>query len=118
MRTKLTRAELETGLATWREDAGLLHCALNDVLRGDVKWFGGNGKIRLGITRPCGAEGGILLHTHDGYTVARLWEQSWPNFRDYSPSPGNTDALRARELAMQAHEYIITEQSKLMPKAA
>ena len=48
--------------------------ALSDLCNGAVKWFGNSPSFNIGITRPTGAAGGIVIHRNGGMASAHYWE--------------------------------------------
>lgn len=79
---RLSRQELEQDLATQREEASAWRIAAHDLLRGEGTWFGGRGKIRVGIFRETSASGGYVLIREDNnvsvhyldHALRRYWE--------------------------------------------
>lgn len=109
---KQSKLELLKECARLGIEVGMLHCVLNDVLNKEVTWFY-KGHQRLGICRPCGPEGGLVIHktTIDkGYASAYLWEPWFNSIRHHS-SP-DKDATDLRNCAFKAHNWIINEQAK------
>jgi len=92
------------------EDAGMLHCVLNDVLNNEVQWFR-KGNVRLGITRPAGPAGGYVIEASCGYASVYLWDTWWPGVRDHIPNHTDAEGIKRRELAHKAHDYIIQKQT-------
>lgn len=75
MKTKLTRQELEDAARVASAENTVLLCALNDILNGDVKWFGSSRTFSVGVTRPSGACGGIAVVRQNGTTRAQYLEE-------------------------------------------
>ena len=71
---KLTRTELETAKNHAERECTVLSCALNDILNGDVKWFGHSRQFSIGVTRPKAACGGIAVVRICGNTYADYFE--------------------------------------------
>lgn len=80
-------------------------CATNDLINDKVKWFR-RGKYSLGICRPNGASGGIVLSRFkDGdndLTTVHNWEEFYHNIEQNVPAPTNKEAIEFRNLAMDA----------------
>lgn len=74
MKTKMSRSDLEARCDALNHESSVLRCALNDVLKGDVKWFG-RSPYRLGVCRPTSACGGIALVQSSGMTNAYYFER-------------------------------------------
>jgi hypothetical protein len=91
-----------------------LSIALQESVNGGITWFG-LGAVRIGVCRPDGAHGGIVLDSfklkeQSRYTGAFYWEEWWPKVRDYF---GNDEmAIKRRELACKAQEFINQAQSQ------
>lgn len=101
MRKKPTRKELEERLNLCSIEAGRLHCLLNDMVNGECQWFGGgNAKFRVGVARPCAADGGILVVSrrddsgHGRYSSAYNLEQYVELMRAYSGDYEETMEVR------------------------
>jgi hypothetical protein len=48
----------------------VLRCALHDILRGNVRWFGSARKYQVGISRASSACGGIAIVRSEGNLVS------------------------------------------------
>lgn len=113
---KATRQQLQERADQYAKDAGILHIALNDVLNRKVEWFR-KGPHKLGIARPCGAEGGIVIHTfrHKGqsdYSCAYYWEEWFNDSFKHTIASNDPEAVALRQCAFAANEYIMREQNK------
>lgn len=111
-RMKTTKAQLEKDLAASQADATATQIALNDVLNNQVKWFR-KGNHALGVCRPTGAHGGIVIARMKSgashYSCAYYWERYIPHFKTLPSS--DKEFSDQREIAFQAETYINREQS-------
>jgi hypothetical protein len=72
---KTSKSSLAQKCAELEKENGVLSCALNDVLKGDVRWFGSPRTFALGVTRPKSACGGIAIIRHCGTSSAHYFEE-------------------------------------------
>jgi hypothetical protein len=72
---KTTRAQLEGSRTQLDTENTVLSCALNDILNGDVKWFGHSRTFSIGVIRPASACGGIAVIRNNGTSRAAYCEQ-------------------------------------------
>lgn len=93
--------------------------ALIDMCRDQVKWFGKR-PTRIGICRPAGPSGGIVIVDHDNCIMAYLWEdygqKAIDNLNQSLSSPIDLNMadqyMKRRRLLTEAQAYIIEEQKK------
>ena|ERR1035441_4552220 len=112
---KLSRLALEERVTELDRLSGVLSIALQESVNEGITWFG-LGNVRIGVCRPEGAHGGVVLDSwkdndcEERYTSAYYWEEWWPKVRD---SFGNDEiAIKRRELACKAQEFINQAQSQ------
>ena len=119
---KQTRPELESALRQSQNDAGYLHCALNDLINGKVSWLR-RGIYRLGISRETQACGGIVLvrmidnANHSSYTCAYLWEAWYTGQLQSIPSASDKLGQDLRALAIEMHTHVLRCQNPPVPPA-
>jgi hypothetical protein len=107
---KRTRQQLEDELRLQSIESGRNHCMINDILNDRVKWFR-KGNNAIGISRPNGAEGGLIVHRFQGYASVYSWEDWYEGVRHYSSTEDNPH-LTTRALASEAHNWILNERAK------
>lgn len=71
---KTTKQDLQDRCARMEREREPLELALSDCVNGNVTWFG-RSPFRLGICRPNGAAGGIVIVNTHGMVSADYWEQ-------------------------------------------
>ena len=74
MKTTLAKADLLKQLDDARHARDVHELALSDVVADRVTWFG-RGETRIGISRPTGAMGGLVIVRRNGMAYAAPWEQ-------------------------------------------
>jgi hypothetical protein len=92
-------------------------CATNDLINGKVRWFV-RGKIALGICRPTGASGGIVIRRMtqpDGeyYSTVYNWDDYSHSVLEHLPSHTDRDAQNEFNAASEAQSWVRKEQSKM-----
>jgi hypothetical protein len=95
----------------------LLSLALSDALNGAVKWFGHSPAYNLGISRPTGAAGGIVIKRNGGLASAHYWEdfahRELPHIADCitgEDTEHNHDLLCRRRTIEDAQAYVSAAQ--------
>jgi hypothetical protein len=106
---KLTRAEVDQQLAEERETNGLLHMAINYLLRDEVRWFK-SGAYKVGVIDPNRMDGGIVIVNYQPrgqkpYASAYYLE-SWLNaeLRRVTTYPTEQDLYEAA-IMVSAYRY-------------
>lgn len=96
----------------------VLSCTLNDILNGDVKWFGNSCEYSLGITRPRSACGGMVVIRCCGTSSARYWEQfareelTHISFVITGENTEHNRELLRRRSAIEAAQAYVSQQLK------
>lgn len=110
-------ASARIALAESQSESTVLACALNDVLRGDVKWFG-RGEYSLGVTRPASACGGIAVVRQCGIVSAYYFEEYSQRELNHialivtgEDAEHNRELLRRRAAIEDAKAYIRAAQT-------
>lgn len=113
---KTTKQDLELRCARLERENEPLTLALNDLCNDRTVWFG-RGDFRLGISRPAGAAGGIVIVKTEGSTSAHYWETYSRAERAHlsAIATGHNDEtqrdiLRRRDVIEQANAYVRREQ--------
>lgn len=113
-----TKNELLASNARLETENMVLVCALNDILNGDVKWFGHSRAFSIGITRPSGAYGGIAVVRQCGNARASCFEsyaRSEIEHIGYCITGENTDhnrELLQRRAAIEAAQSYVAEAQR------
>lgn len=101
---------------TEQRENGPLELALHDMIAGDVCWFG-RGDFRIGISRPRGASGGIVVWHFHGGTRADYWEQWSRNQLEHiaacvtgENAELNAELLKRRSLIELAGKFVADQQ--------
>jgi hypothetical protein len=92
-----------------RKENGCLQLALWDVMDGNIHWIR-HGKHKVGITRPAGPSGGIVIECGPGYGNTHFFEDWFPHWENYVPHPSAPEGLIMRDLAYRARAYIQAAQ--------
>lgn len=120
--SKTTKAQLAKDLDYYSKESSLLHCILNDLVNGKVRWFR-KGSQALGISRATGAAGALVIHrsksstfvgdveTRSQYSCAYFWETWFPAIKQQSCHSSDKDGADLREIAWQAHNWILNQQN-------
>lgn len=113
---KTTKQDLELRCARLERTIGPLELALHDVVSGNVTWFG-RGDCRIGISRPAGAHGGIVVWQFAGCIAADYWESWSRNQSEHiaacitgENTEANAELMRRRHLIELAGAYVRREQ--------
>lgn len=92
--------------------------ALSDLCNGAVKWFGSSPAYSLGISRPTGAAGGIVICRVNGGAGAFYWAEFAPRELAHisacltgADTEYNRDLLR-RRTALEAAGAYVAEQMR------
>lgn len=106
---QISKEQLLKDLQTAKDGESRLHCVINDLLNKEVTWFR-KGPHWLGIARPSGAEGGLVIHQErfpgrKPYAVAYSWESWWPGIRDRTHALDKSES-NLRDCAYEALTYI------------
>ena len=93
-----------------------LSLALHDLVSDRTVWFGRN-PFRVGISRPAGGAGGIVIVSSDGMTSAHYWEtfhrEEMARIQTLvtgTNTEENRALLRRREVLEQAQAHVRREQ--------
>jgi hypothetical protein len=117
---KQTKEQLVKDLDYYSKESSLLHCVLNDVMNGKVKWFR-FGCQKLGVSRANGAAGALVIHqfkavtitgdkqVRNNYSCAYFWEHWFPKVREQSCNDKESTDLRT--CAFMAHNWILNQQT-------
>lgn len=120
---KITKEMMAKDLDYYQKEASILHCVLNDLVRGEVRWFR-QGSQALGISRACGAAGALVIHqsitisttgakkVRSKYACAYFWEHWFPKLRDQSVHVNDKEGEDLRAIAFQAHNWILNQQNQ------
>lgn len=111
-----TKQDLELRCARLERTIGPLELALHDVVSGNVTWFG-RGNCRIGISRPAGAHGGIIIWQFAGCIAADYWEQWSRNQLERiaacitgENTEANEELMRRRGLIELAQKFVRSQQ--------
>ncbi len=96
----LKKADLVARNAALSREVDVLSLALSDSLAGVVKWFGNSRTYSLGIARPCGAAGGIVIVRSAGAGACAFYWETWQReaMQQISACITGTDTEHNREL--------------------
>jgi hypothetical protein len=122
---KTSRIQLDELNKKLASENDVLTLALGDVCNGAVKWFGNSRTYSIGISRPCGAAGGIAIVREAGMTYAFYFEkyarETLANVAMLvtgEDSEHNRELLRRRSAIEAAQAYVTESQRAKFTKAA
>lgn len=114
---KLSRKDLDALNEKLASENEVLTLALNDVCNGAVKWFGNSRTYSIGISRPCGAAGGIAIVREAGMTYAFYFERYAREMLERvallvtgSDTEHNRELMRRRSAIEAAQAYVSESQ--------
>lgn len=116
--SRVTKAELLARSQRLERENEPLALALHDLVAGQVHWFG-RSPYRLGISRPTGGAGGIVIASAFGSTSAHYWE-TWSaeqlatlaHLITGQDNEDNRERLRRRSVIEEAQAWIREEQRR------
>lgn len=110
----MKKIELEQALRRAENDAGNLHCFVNDLVNDKVTWFR-RGQWRLGISREAGACGGLVAVQQKAagskYCTVHLWEPYIAELEGSIPAHTDSEAMDLRNLAFEVKAHVQKVQS-------
>lgn len=114
---KTSKAALESLNAKLAHENEALALALSDICADRVKWFGRAPAYSLGISRPAGAAGGIVIVRQNGMTYAHYWERYYAESMSIiaslvtgSDTEHNRELLNRRAVLEAAKAHVTREQ--------